>query len=260
MNYKNELEICKLLSVKAGKAIMKIYGKYFTVEYKDDMTPVTEADKISDYIITNGLKQHFPGYSVLSEETSDDRTRLNNDYCFIVDPLDGTKEFIKKNNEFTVNIALSFKHQPVCGVIYIPASEQMFFASFGNGAFMQSDNNTRKINVSDKTSNITIAVSRSHSSDKLNSLIKRNNIKNMVTAGSSIKGCLIAKGDAEIYYRFGHTMEWDTAAMQCIVEEAGGIFRQMDGTPMYYNRKNSLNEKGFYILNRLENRLRGSCE
>ncbi len=256
MDFEKEIGTSIKLAAEASEAIMKIYGRDFDVEYKDDRTPITEADKVSDSIITAGLKKAFPGYAVLSEETKDDRTRLLNDLCFVVDPLDGTKEFVKKNGEFTINIALTFRHESVCGVIYIPVSGETFYASKGNGAFMAVGGKHVRINVSDRTGDIRMAVSRSHTSDKLDELIKRNNIKNTITAGSSIKGCLIAKGEAEVYYRFGHTMEWDTAAMQCIVEEAGGIFRQMDDTPMYYNRYNTLNKKGFFVLNRAENRLK----
>jgi 3'(2'), 5'-bisphosphate nucleotidase len=123
------------------------------------------------------------------------------------------------------------------------------------GAFYESKGQVRKISVSERTNNICLLKSRSHKSEELIKLIQRNGIKNIKIAGSAIKGCLIAKGEAEVYYRFGRTMEWDTAAMQCIVEEAGGIFQQMDGTEMTYNRLNSVNDKGFYVLNNELNKL-----
>jgi 3'(2'), 5'-bisphosphate nucleotidase len=253
--YEKELHAAMNLAVEAGSAIMDIYEKGFGVEYKEDKTPVTDADLASEHIITNGLKKSFPGYAILSEETEDDRSRLENDLCFIVDPLDGTKEFVKRNGEFVVNIALSFRHEAVLGVIYIPVTKELFYAVKGSGAFLRYQGKDSRLKVSDKTSDIRMAVSRSYHSDKLPGLIKRNNIKNIITVGSAIKGCLVARGGAEVYYRFGRSMEWDTAAMQCIVEEAGGIFRQMDDTRMYYNRPDSLNAKGFYVINRLENLL-----
>ena len=125
----------------------------------------------------------------------------------------------------------------------------------GEGAFYEKGWPYTKINVSSRVEDIRMVVSRSHKSDKLASLIERNGIRNVLTVGSAIKGCMIAKGEAEVYYRFGYTMAWDTAAMQCIVEQAGGIFRQMDGSEMTYNRVNSLNEKGFYVINNLQNQL-----
>ncbi|SHK23062.1 3'(2'),5'-bisphosphate nucleotidase CysQ [Paramaledivibacter caminithermalis] len=257
MNLSRELNISKILAVKAGEAIMKIYTDSFDIEYKEDESPITVADKRSNQIIIDGLSSEFPDYSILSEECQDDLSRLNNDRCFIVDPLDGTKEFIKKNGEFTVNIALAYKNRVVLGVIYLPATKELYYAAKGLGAYYQTKLNVQKISVSDRIENIRVMMSRSHATDKLKDLIKRNSYKisHVKIAGSSLKGCLIAKGEAEIYYRYSLTKEWDTAAMQCIVEEAGGIFKQIDDTDMLYNRENSLNDKGFYILNKMENRL-----
>ena len=249
------LEVIKSLAVKAGKSVLEIYEKDFQVEYKDDNSPLTDADKISNDIIISGLEKEFYNYAILSEESKDDLSRLDNKYCWIVDPLDGTKEFIKKNGEFTINIALTYNHRVILGVIYAPVREELYYASKGNGAFLYKNGEVIKLKVSDRINNIRIVASRSHLSDKLKSLLNEKGIKNIVYIGSSLKGCLVAKGDAEVYYRFNPTMEWDTAAMQCIVEEAGGIFRQMDDTEMIYNRKNNVNEKGFYILNRSENKL-----
>ena len=257
MDLSKELDIAKNLAIEAGKTIMKIYLDSFEIEYKEDKSPITIADRESNEIIVSGLKGHFPNYALLSEECEDDLSRLNNDWCWIVDPLDGTKEFIKKNGEFTVNIALAYKNRVVLGVIYLPVTKELYYAVKNVGSYHEVDSRSKKIVVSDKTENIRVIASRSHITERLRNLLISNSsrIESVKNFGSSLKGCLIAKGEAEVYYRFSLTKEWDTAAMQCIVEVAGGIFKQIDGTDMLYNRKNTLNHKGFYILNRIENKL-----
>lgn len=249
------LETVKQLTKEAGDVILDIYAKDFSVDYKEDKSPITLADQKSNDLIVHTLKSRYPECAILAEESQDNLDRLKNDWCFIVDPLDGTKEFVKRNGEFTVNVALAHRGKPVLGVIGIPVSGEFYYAVKGEGAFYEKDGHTQKINVSSRVEDIRMVVSRSHKSDKLASLIERKGIQNILTVGSAIKGCMIAKGEAEVYYRFGYTMEWDTAAMQCIVEQAGGIFRQMDGSEMTYNRVNSLNEKGFYVINNLQNQL-----
>ncbi|GAW94031.1 3'(2'),5'-bisphosphate nucleotidase CysQ [Calderihabitans maritimus] len=255
MNLEKELHVAKELAIEAGRAIMEIYNQDFEVEWKTDLSPLTAADKKSNEIIVSRLLEAFPQYAVLSEETKDDKSRLANDWCWIIDPLDGTKEFIKRNGEFTVNIALAYKQKVVLGVIYVPAKGELYYAARGNGAYYQKDGSVKRLQVSQRRKNPRLVMSRSHASDRLRELIEKNNISEVKEAGSSLKGCMIAKGEAEIYYRLNPTMEWDTAAMHCIVEEAGGIFEQLDGTEMFYNRENSLNDKGFYILNTKENKL-----
>lgn len=257
MKLTKELSLSKELAIKAGEAIMKIYTDSFDIEYKDDKSPITLADKTANEIIVNKLMQEFPDYAMLSEECEDDLSRLNNNWCWIVDPLDGTKEFIKKNGEFTVNIALTHKNKVVLGVIYLPVTKELYYAVKGLGSYYERESNPIRMTVSNRIENIRVMKSRSHATDKLKGIIEKNNCKinEIKIAGSSLKGCLIAKGDAEVYYRFSPTKEWDTAAMQCIVEVAGGIVKQIDGTEMIYNRENTLNDKGFYILNKIENKL-----
>lgn len=255
-----EREIAKQCAVKAGNKILEIYESVGSVEveYKKDHSPLTRADKASNQIIVEKLKSEFPKYALLSEEEKDDKERILNDYCFIVDPLDGTKEFIKRNGQFTVNIALSYCHKTVMGVIYVPTTGELYYASKGDGAFLEiPGGKVRKLSVSDNRDILTLrfVVSNSHGCREMEELIEKYQITNFVKVGSSLKGCMVAAGQADVYYRFNPTMEWDTAAMQCIAEEAGAVFRQMDGTQMYYNRENSLNEKGFYILNCSENLL-----
>ena len=253
--WEKELELCKKLAVDAGKEILKVYyDKELNVFYKKDNSPLTIADQLANKVIIEGLRQYFPEYAILSEEENDNMKRLANRYCFIVDPLDGTKEFIKKNGQFTVNIALCVDHISVMGVIYAPVDEELYFATKGNGAYLEDANGVRQIVVSDRVDEIRCVGSSSHGCDDFDRLLQNKKIKTVIKMGSSLKGCLIARGDAEVYYRYNPTMEWDTAAMQCIVEEAGAVFRQIDGTQMKYNRSNSIN-KGFYILNKLENKI-----
>lgn len=255
MDILKALELSKRLAVKAGEEIMKIYHTDFTVEYKDDKMPLTMADKNANDVIVNSLSKAFPNAGILSEESADDPENCNKEFCFIVDPLDGTKEFIKKNDEFTVNIALAQNGRVVMGVVYLPVKEELFYAAKGIGAYVDKDGQTNKIHVTDAISDLKMVVSKSHMSEKEEQLLEKysNKITEMVQAGSSLKGCLVASGEADIYYRFGFTMEWDTAAMQAVCEEAGAIFRQMDGSEMLYNREDHLNGKGFYVINRSEN-------
>lgn len=253
------IEILKNIAFESGKAVMDIYDNFKgdEMEIKSDNSPLTLADKVSNKIIVESLRKYFPDYAILSEEEKDDLARLEKDYCFIIDPLDGTKEFIKKNGEFTINIALAYKGESVMGVIYAPVLEELYFAEKGKGAWMKKrDGLPEMIQVSKRTTNLRAVASRSHLSEELRHLLEKNGITEFVAMGSSLKGCLVAKGEADIYFRHNPTMEWDTAAMQCIVEEAGGIFCQMDDSPMRYNRLNSLNDKGFYAINLQENRIR----
>lgn len=255
--WEKELEIAKKAAVEAGIEIMEIYNNYenIEIEYKEKDMPLTIADKKANKVIVENLKREFPDYSILSEEEKDDFSRLQNDLCFIVDPLDGTKEFIKRNGQFTVNIALSYKNKSVVGVIYVPVTKELYYAVKNQGSYLQKDNKIQKLQVSYIKENIRAVISNSHGCEQMDMLIKKYSIQNYVNVGSSLKGCMIAKGDAEVYYRFNPTMEWDTAAMQCIAEEAGAIFKQMDNSEMLYNRKNSLNEKGFFIINCIENKM-----
>lgn len=260
MYWEKELEIARRAAVEAGRRILEIYNGESEIEitYKEDTSPLTEADRAANQIIVKMLRDHFPDYAILSEEEADHRERLKNDYCFIVDPLDGTKEFIKRNGQFTVNIALAYRHRAVMGVIYVPVTGELYYASQESGAFLQtSDGEVKRLSVSDRRElpSLRFVVSNSHGCRQMEELIEKYQITNFVKVGSSLKGCMIASGQADVYYRFNPTMEWDTAAMQCIAEEAGAVFRQMDGTEMTYNRIDSRNGKGFYVVNREENQM-----
>lgn len=177
---------------------------------------------------------------------------MEKELCFVIDPLDGTKEFVKRNGQFTVNIALSYRKESVMGVIYVPVTGELYYAARGYGSYLEKDQVVTRLQVAkeDKPlSELRVVMSGSHGCEAMEQLIAQYGWHHLLRIGSSLKGCLVAKGEADVYYRHNPTMEWDTAAMQCIVEEAGGIFRQMDGTPMTYNRINSLNDKGFYVVN-----------
>ncbi|MFI3202224.1 MAG: 3'(2'),5'-bisphosphate nucleotidase CysQ [Eubacteriales bacterium] len=252
---------CCEVAVQAGLKIMEIYKneELFTqVEYKSDDSPLTLADKAANDIIVARLRKEFPEFAILSEEERDNLDRLKNPYCFIVDPLDGTKEFVKRNGQFTVNIALSYEHRSILGVIYVPATGELYYASKGNGSYYKGVDDVQVVNQVSKEedlSKVRLVMSGSHGCKEMEDLIEKHQFQHFLRMGSSLKGCLVAKGEAEIYYRHNPTMEWDTAAMQCIAEEAGAIFKQMDDSEMLYNRENSLNEKGFYIINTRKNRI-----
>lgn len=262
--YRDVLDVIVPAAKEAGAEIMKIYRTDFLVEYKDDKSPLTEADIASNKVICKRIRSAFPDIPILSEEKESENEdmvekatkRLNSRFCFIIDPLDGTKEFVKKNDEFTVNIALSDNGISVCGAIYVPATDTMYFAARGCGAWKQEGMASAvRISSSDRSDAMILMLSRSHTDERTEKLLAKysDRIAGVERSGSSIKGCFVAEGKADAYYRFGYTMEWDTAAMQCICEEAGATVMQCDGTPLVYNRVNNLNDKGFYIVNRREN-------
>ncbi|AHM59923.1 sulfite synthesis pathway protein [Flammeovirgaceae bacterium 311] len=233
-------------AVKAGEEILTVYhdtALFNAVDYKADDSPLTMADQRSHVVIDARLKNRFPQIPILSEEGKQtsyaDRQHWTS--CWLVDPLDGTKEFIKRNGEFTVNIALIEDHKPVFGVIYIPVKETLYWGGAAYGAFKQKKGaEAQKLQVNNKTENLTALRSRSHSGDEDSAVLAQYPITDFVDSGSSIKFCMVADGTADIYYRGKPTMEWDTAAGQAIVEGAGGQVLMGD-VPMHYNRENLLN-------------------
>jgi 3'(2'), 5'-bisphosphate nucleotidase len=253
--YEKALAVAKEAAILAGEKILEYYYSDFEVEYKSDDSPLTCADRAADEVIQEILLRDFPEISILSEESSDDLKRLEESLLWVVDPLDGTKEFIHHTNEFTVNIALVKDGHPVVGVVYVPVTEELYYASIGNGSFYEVNEELRKNRVSDRTEKLRLLSSKYHKSDDFLDLLEDHakHISSVESVGSSLKGCMIARGIAEAYYRFGYTSEWDTAAVQLVAEEAGGVFRQLDHTEMTYNRVDVLNRKGFYIVNKEEN-------
>lgn len=255
---KNDVDVIKNIAKEAGEIILKYYYSDFTLEYKDDNSPVTIADKEANDLIVRRLKECFPHYAILSEESIDDKSRLNKSHCFIIDPLDGTKDFINRIEEFTINIALAINQKIVFSVVYSPVRDELFFAKKDEGAFREFKGKIERIRVSDRTKDLRVVRSRFHFCKKTEELLMRNKdkIKEIIPYGSALKGCLIAKGDFDVYYRFTPINEWDIAAVHCIVEEAGGIVRDMDDGELLYNKEDVCFHKGIYILNRTENRFK----
>ena len=257
--YERELEVALNAVSSVRELILDIYNSdNLGVEIKDDNSPVTRADKAADIKIREILSGAFPLYSLLTEESVDDKSRLNNDYVWIVDPIDGTKDFVAKNGQFTVNIGLSYKHKAVLGVILIPVSGEIYYAVENLGAYYLKDKNAKPIRIhcNNKVRDVTTLVSNFHSNQIEMDMIEKHKdiIKYKRKVGATIKGCLIAKGEAEMSYRFSsNTKEWDTCAMQILVEEAGGYLLKFDGTPIRYNREDVYNKDGYIICNRKEN-------
>ncbi|WP_298824938.1 3'(2'),5'-bisphosphate nucleotidase CysQ [uncultured Planococcus sp.] len=249
------------ISLSAGREIMAVYGQELTIEAKADDSPLTIADQRSHRVIDAGLKNIYPEIPVLSEEGSEIpyEERKNWKRFWLVDPLDGTKEFIKQNGEFTVNIALIEGNYPVLGVIYVPATDVFYFGEDNKGAYKLEDASAERFeNVdvmreksislsAEKTGDKTrIVTSRSHMSAETHEFIERlaNEGQSIerVSAGSSLKFCLVAEGQADYYPRFAPTMEWDTAAGQAIVEAAGGLVQcAKDQSRFSYNQESLTN-------------------
>ncbi len=253
----HELKAALEAAKSAGEKILEVYSKDFSVIYKLDQSPVTEADVMANHVILEILKSNFPEDAFLSEEVADDASRFIKKRCWIIDPLDGTKEFIKKNGEFSVSIGLVENNQVILGVIFIPVRGRFYYAIKDQGAYRLEDGGEPiKLSVSTRIKPFNLLISRSHPSKKTLALqkIHAKDILSVTEMGSAIKGCLIAEGLYDVYYNFGHSMKWDTCAMECIVQEAGGIMRRLDHQPIDYNEKETHNY-GFYIINRIENEI-----
>lgn len=240
-------EIIKIAK-EAGEAILKVYEREFEVEIKDDKTPLTEADKASNEIICNSLAKLYPNIPILSEEnkTIEYKDRKSWEYFWLIDPLDGTKEFIKRNGEFTVNIALIYNGTPIAGVVYAPYLKLLYFAD-ENGAFKEENHITAKLPIiNNKTKNIKVVASKSHFSDEtkefIDELSRDYDEVEFTSIGSSLKLCLVAEGKADIYPRIAPTMEWDTGAAHAIVKLAGKrVIQYKSDEELIYNKENLLN-------------------
>lgn len=235
------------IAQKAGDVIMEIYSKDFDVEYKDDKSPLTEADQKANDIIVDSLNALSVQFPILSEEGKmiPFEERKDWEYFWMVDPLDGTKEFIKKNDEFTVNIALIYNGTPVLGVVYAPALNEMYWAKQGDGAFKNKVRLPLLENESPEKI-LTVVASKSHLSEETEICIAelRETTKELlfISKGSSLKLCMVAEGSADIYPRLAPTMEWDTAAADAIVREAKKMtFEHLKDTALLYNKENLLN-------------------
>jgi 3'(2'), 5'-bisphosphate nucleotidase len=236
----------------AGEEILEVYETAFEVTRKADKSPVTEADMGAHRIIDAGLARLIPELPVLSEEGAniDYATRSEWQTYWLIDPLDGTREFVKRNGEFSVNIALIDNHRSVLGVVYAPVLKRLYYASAGNGAYKQ-EAETPVERIAARTisgEKITVAGSRSHSDARLMRYLDRLGEHTLISIGSSLKACLVAEGKADLYPRLGPTSEWDTAAAQCVVEEAGGAITTIDMLPLRYNTKASLLNPNFFAF------------
>lgn len=262
MNYK-EIDVDRLISIaqKAGDAIMEIYARDFEVEIKEDKSPLTQADKKSNTVILEGLKNLYPDIPFISEETKqtpyEERKHWNR--FWLIDPIDGTKEFIKKNGEFTVNIALLEEGIPVVGIVHVPAQNKTYYGVKGLGAFKSVPPETdgmkqirnQKSEIKNSThysskQKVIVVGSRSHLSPETLQFVEDLNAQGKEvefrSSGSSLKLCLVAEGEADVYPRFGPTMEWDTAAAHAVALYAGkNVINYETKQPLVYNKENLLN-------------------
>ena len=237
---------------EAGRRIMAIYDTAFEVEAKDDRSPLTAADLASHEYLSAQLAELQPAFPVLSEESAElpfEQRAARRTY-WLIDPLDGTKEFVKRNGEFTVNIALIHDHRPVLGVVYAPVLDVCYAAVSGQGAFKQTAGlPPEPIRVNSNAGNpLKVVGSRSHASEAFTRYLGRLGPHDLVSIGSSLKLCLVADGSADLYPRLGLTSEWDTAAAQCVVEAAGGSVTDLNGVPLAYNTKPSLLNPDFLVF------------
>ncbi|MTI21594.1 3'(2'),5'-bisphosphate nucleotidase [Fulvivirga sp. RKSG066] len=231
----------------AGKAILKVYQKADfsdVVSYKDDNSPLTLADEAAHKVIVSKLSELYPDIPIISEEGKDIDYNVRKDYdmFWLVDPLDGTKEFINRNGEFTVNIALIDNGKPVAGFIYTPVLDTYYYGIKGESAYKITKGEEESISVNNKDKERVAVRSKSHASPEEEDVLEKYNAVDSISVGSSLKFCMVAEGKADIYYRHGPTMEWDTAAGQAILEAAGGVVLKNTGPePFTYNKENLLN-------------------
>ena len=261
LSKENLLEILNI-SVDAGEVILNYYNENVDVIYKDDESPLTKADLASHKIITDSIKKITPDIPILSEEEFIDwKIRKKWKKYWLIDPLDGTKEFIKKNDEFTVNIALIENNRPILGVIYTPALNELFFSIKNFGSYkiltkkkLNTLKEAKRISINKKKSNkVKIVGSRSHSNPILDKWVNKNfNEFDILQKGSSLKFCLIAEGSADIYPRFGPTSEWDIAAGHIILEEAGGKLKSIDNKEILYNEKENILNPEFFAYSNID--------
>jgi len=263
MNFTKICEIFRSLALTSGEVIMDVYNSNsFDVLLKSDDSPVTVADKRADEVISKGLKKYFPEVPIVTEEQVKSHD-LSAPVFFIVDPLDGTKEFIKRKGDFTVNIALVANGEPIRGIVYAPARQRLFYTDENGEAVeevayfsLSKMGLVKKIKTafSDNTA-LKIVASKSHRDEKTDEYISKYRCKELTSAGSSLKFCLIASGEADLYPRFGPTMEWDTAAGHAILSAAGGrVLQAEDKKPLKYGKPHYRNP--FFIASSKNVKLR----
>ena len=239
------------LAVQAGNAILEVYATDFDVQSKSDKSPLTQADLASNRRIVAGLAELTPDIPIISEESGlpefDERRQW--DCYWLIDPLDGTKEFVNRNGEFTVNIALIKSNQPVFGVVHVPVQNKTYIGCEGRGSELRDGGQVVAIRVANSSSvPVRIVGSRSHRGSSLDAFLEKLGGSDMVPMGSSLKFCTVAEGKADIYPRLGPTSEWDTAAAQAVVEQAGGQVLELDGKPLSYNKKSDILNPWFVVI------------
>ena len=241
-----------VIAHRAGRRIVDVYGGHYDVDVKSDNSPVTTADLVAHDLIIESLGQLEPKLPVLSEESTDVSFEERNRWStyWLVDPLDGTREFLRRNGEFSVNIALVHENRPIVGVIVAPVLGVSYFAIRGEGAFKQVGNEPAEpIRVRSAPSQVTVAKSRSPVvGPRLQHFLDELGEHDEIPMGSALKSCLVAEGVADIYARLGPTGEWDTGAAQCIVEEAGGYIRDVNSRRLTYNERESLINPAFLVF------------
>ena len=238
--------------IEAGKVVMEVYYKNFLSSTKSDNEPITEADIKSNNSIKNIISSC--GHLILSEESPDDKSRLAHKKIWIVDPLDGTTDFVKKTGEFTIMIALVENNKPILGIIYWPIKKQLFLAQKGRGAFQLNDGNWKKISVStiSEINNCRAVGSRHHISEKEHDLLELLKISKFTSKGSSLKVTDISSGTAELYFTTANKIkQWDTCASYCLITEAGGKMTDMFGNDLKYNTERLNHENGLLVSNGL---------
>lgn len=237
-------QLCELAR-HAGEKIMKFYGEETAISWKEDASPLTAADTASHDFLVKSLRSLAPNIPVISEESADTAHQddLASGRFWLVDPLDGTKEFVKRTNEFTVNIALIERERPVLGVVHAPAINLTYWGSHGSGSWRQSGDEmptriaTREMN----SGKPAVVASKDHAGPLVKTMLSRLPGAELRSMGSSLKFCLVAEGKADLYLRDLPTMEWDTAAAHCVVHEAGGEVYSLDGRPLHYGKANLKN-------------------
>ena len=251
MNLQDLIEPVVSIAVSAGQAILEVYKTDFEVAAKDDDSPLTRADMASHRCIVAGLRELTPDVPLISEEGGlpDFTERRKWQRYWLIDPLDGTKEFVSRNGEFTVNIALIEGNRPVFGVVHVPVMQKTYVGCDGGGAELRDASDVRTpIRVAIESANpVRVVGSRSHRGSSLDAFLELLGDFEMVPMGSSLKFCLVAEGVADVYPRLGPTSEWDTAAAQAVVEQAGGSVVTLDGKPLAYNTKADILNPHFLV-------------
>jgi len=252
MDLNSIIEPVVALAKTAGDAILEVYATEFDVQAKDDESPLTQADLASHLIISSGLEKLTPELPIISEESGLPEFAVRSQWSryWLIDPLDGTKEFVNKNGEFTVNIALIDSGKPIFGVVHVPVMDKTYAGCEGHGSELRvAGEAPAPVRVAVESSMpVRVVGSRSHRGSSLDAFLESLDEYEMHPMGSSLKFCRVAEGAADVYPRLGPTSEWDTAAAQAVVEQAGGLVVELDGSPLSYNQKEDILNPYFLVI------------